>query len=668
MVTVFFQKFRYILSSLYLLFKMKIKLRAMAKVVGGGTIVFTGLNIYNGNEKFYTQFVMPLVHWLDPETAHEYAVKAAKYGFVPRAKFFKTDALVNNICGLRFSNPVGVAAGFDKHCEAAPGLFKAGFSFVETGTVTPKPQDGNPKPRVFRLKEDEAVINRYGFNSVGYEVFHQRLKEIMSKPVNGVIGVSLGKNKASENAIEDYVNGIKLFGCLSDYIAINISSPNTPGLRKLQNEQSLDELMKATARCSAQQVAAILDSDDEETLGFDEDYQSDELETNSDDNVDNDNDSESDSDNENPVDRLHVVSTRDELNCEKKPLIFLKIAPDLTENNLKNVTKVIMQNKIDGIIVCNTTIERPSSLVSEYKDESGGLSGKPLRERSTKMIHDVYSLTEAASLPTGGTPKRKEGSGGRRKTSARTDAIMKREVMQNPSLTASELKKKHPDLLNTVSIKTIQHRLQKDLHLPTLRAAKKPMLTEAMKKKRVTFCKKYKNWTPEQWRKVMFSDESTFRLVRAESKVVRRPTTVSRYDPKYTVKTMKHPASLMVWGGFSGNTGRGGLYFLPVNQTMKAITYTDVLENHLLPFWELHNCRIPIIGVGGISTGADAYNKIKEGASLVQLYTSMVYKGPVVANKVNAELLNLLESDGYKNIRDAIGSNHAKKKKGSTCK
>ncbi|KAG1672327.1 Dihydroorotate dehydrogenase (quinone) [Nymphon striatum] len=281
----------------------------------------------------------------------------------------------------------------------------------------------------------------------------------------------------------------------------------------------------------------------------------------------------------------------------------------------------------------------------------------------------VYRLKQAASsLPTGGTPKRKEGSGGRRKTSARTDAIMKREVMQNPSLTASELKKKHPDLLNTVSIKTIQHRLQKDLHLPTLRAAKKPMLTEAMKKKRVTFCKKYKNWTPEQWRKVMFSDESTFRLVRAESKVVRRPTTVSRYDPKYTVKTMKHPASLMVWGGFSGNTGRGGLYFLPVNQTMKAITYIDVLENHLLPFWELHNCRIPIIGVGGISTGADAYNKIKEGASLVQLYTSMVYKGPVVANKVNAELLNLLESDGYKNIRDAIGSNHAKKKKGSTCK
>ena len=205
----------------------------------------------------------------------------------------------------------------------------------------------------------------------------------------------------------------------------------------------------------------------------------------------------------------------------------------------------------------------------------------------------IYKLKKAAAtLPEGGVPPRKQGSGGKRKTSPRTDKVLKREVMQNPSMTASELKKKHPDLLGNVAIRTIQHRLQKDLGLPCRRAAKKPLLTDAMKKKRITFAKKYKDWTSEQWKKVMWSDESTFRLVRGGSKVVRRPSNVSRYDPRFTVKTVKHPESVMVWGCFSGIKGRGGLYFLPKNNTMRGDNYVDVLKDHLLTFWHIHGCNI----------------------------------------------------------------------------
>lgn len=203
----------------------------------------------------------------------------------------------------------------------------------------------------------------------------------------------------------------------------------------------------------------------------------------------------------------------------------------------------------------------------------------------------IYNLKQAASGVSPGTiPPRKKGSGAPRKTSPRTDKILKREVLATPAITAVELKEKHPSLLKKVSVRTIQHRLQKDLQLPTRRAAKKPLLTKVMKKKRVNFCKKYKDWSPEQWKKVMFSDESTFRLVRGGSKVIRRPSYVSRYDPRYTVKTVKHPDSVMVWGAFSGNKGRGGLYFLPKNITMKSTNYIEVLREHLLTFWDIHEC------------------------------------------------------------------------------
>ena len=203
----------------------------------------------------------------------------------------------------------------------------------------------------------------------------------------------------------------------------------------------------------------------------------------------------------------------------------------------------------------------------------------------------IYSLKRAAAaLPPGTTPPRKPGTGTHRKTSPRTDNLLRREVLSNPSISAAALKKKYPELLDRVSVRTIQHRLQKDLGLPCRRAAKKPMLTAAMKKKRLAFCHKYKKWTKEQWRKVMFSDESTFRMVRGASNVVRRPRRVSRYEEKYTVKTVKHPDSVMVWGAFDGVYGRGGLYFLPKGQTMNGATYLNVLQEHMQQFYQQRQC------------------------------------------------------------------------------
>lgn len=204
----------------------------------------------------------------------------------------------------------------------------------------------------------------------------------------------------------------------------------------------------------------------------------------------------------------------------------------------------------------------------------------------------IYRVRDAtATVPPGTTPPRKPGSGAPIKTSERSDKLLKREVMLNPSISAASLKIKHPDILQNVAIRTIRHWLQKDLGLPARRAAKKPLLTNAMKKRRLEFYNKYKDWTSEDWKRVMFSDESTFMLVRGESKTVRRPRGVSRFDPRYTVKTVKHPDSVMVWGAFSGGKGRAGLYFLPKNVTMKGGNYINVLNEHLLCFWSIHECN-----------------------------------------------------------------------------
>ena len=303
--------------------------RVMLKLLLGGTVAFSGICLYKGNHRFYSDVVMPAARFLDAETAHCWAIKLASYGILPRLpKMEKSDSLKCKVLGIDFDSPIGLAAGFDKDAECFDSLMKLGFGFVEVGTITPNPQPGNPKPRVFRLLEDDALINRYGFNSCGIEYVKQNLSS--RKPGN-VIGVNLGVNKNSPNALSDYERGISELGPFATYIVINVSSPNTPGLRNLQSKKYFDTLLKK------------------------------------------------------------VVSERNKL--KNHPPLLVKIAPDLTNQDVEEICSTSVSNKIDGLIVTNTTISR-ESLKSSSQDEVGGLSGKPLQKKSNEMIQKVYKLTK----------------------------------------------------------------------------------------------------------------------------------------------------------------------------------------------------------------------------------------------------------------------------------
>ncbi|XP_076235206.1 dihydroorotate dehydrogenase 2 [Calliopsis andreniformis] len=378
----------------------KQKLKSLIRVTTTAATIFGGICIYQSNEKFYNSVAVPLVQLLDPENAHAATVKLLKWGLLPRQNTEDPASLAIDVWNLRFKNPVGMAAGFDKQGEAIEGLHKLGFSFVEIGSVTPKPQPGNPRPRVFRLLEDNAVVNRYGFNSEGHESVWQRLRKLRdNQNFNGIIGVNLGKNKTSEDATQDYIDGIKKFSDVADYFVINVSSPNTPGLRSLQSKTDLEQLL------------------------------------------------------------TKVNEVRQSIQS-KQPLL-LKLAPDLSDTEKQGIADVILKKKssVDGLILCNTTVSR-NNLVSHLKEEKGGLSGAPLADMSTQMISDMYRRTHGT---------------------------------------------------------------------------------------------------------------------------------------------------------------------------------------------------IPIIGVGGIFTGADAYNKIKAGASLIQIYTSFTYRGPPLIGKIKRELNEMLERDGLASIKDAVG-------------
>ncbi|XP_072759116.1 dihydroorotate dehydrogenase (quinone) [Anoplolepis gracilipes] len=383
----------------------KAKLKSLFTVTSSAVALFGGISFYQGNERFYSDVIIPLAQLIDPETAHNLAVKSLKWGLVSKQKTEDPSLLRTTVLGLQFKNPIGMAAGFDKQGEAVEGLHKIGFSFVEIGSVTPKPQPGNPKPRVFRLPEDNAVVNRYGFNSDGHDVVWKYLQKLKkNKNFNGILGVNLGKNKETEDTIQDYIDGIKRFTDVADYFVINISSPNTPGLRSLQNKKNLEDLL------------------------------------------------------------IRLNAAR-ELIGSKQPLL-LKLAPDLSDAERQDIADVILKkkSKVDGLVLCNTTITRPN-LINSNKEESGGLSGAPLADISTAIISDMY--------------KRTHGS-------------------------------------------------------------------------------------------------------------------------------------------------------------------------------------IPIIGVGGIFSGADAYVKIKAGASLVQLYTSYVYNGPPIVGKIKQELCEILETNGLSSVADAVGKDTKK--------
>lgn len=284
-------------------------------------------------------FARPLIHVLDPEAAHSVTVSALSKGVSSNVGLPRSyKRLRTSVFGLNFDNPIGLAAGFDKDAEAISGALKLGFGFVEAGTVTPKAQPGNPRPRLFRLSADQAVINRFGFNNKGMDAFADRLQTLKRPKCaeGGIVGANVGANKDTKDKAADYVACIdRLYG-LSNYFTINVSSPNTPGLRSLQSKASLEDLV---GRC---------------------------LE----------------------VRRKHIEEGRPKLP------VLLKIAPDLTNDDIEDIAACVLGSDLDGLIVSNTTIARPDSLRSQQKDETGGLSGAPLMKPSTEMLRKIYRATD----------------------------------------------------------------------------------------------------------------------------------------------------------------------------------------------------------------------------------------------------------------------------------
>lgn len=278
----------------------------------------------------------PLLFKIDPETAHRAAIRALAAGIVPSQPILAHGPLHTRVSGVDFRHPVCLAAGFDKNAEAAVPLFAQGFAAVECGTVTPRPQAGNPKPRMFRLVEDEAVINRLGFNNEGLEALRRRLQTAHGKLAQvrsrgGVLGINIGKNKDSEDAVADYVTMLQGVAEYADYVTVNISSPNTPGLRDMQAGSALSELLDA------------------------------------------------------------VCAARDKLSA-RVPL-WLKVAPDLTDEQVGAMVETLRAYPLDALIISNTTISRPT-LKSESQNEQGGLSGKPLFALSTDRLKLFHRLTE----------------------------------------------------------------------------------------------------------------------------------------------------------------------------------------------------------------------------------------------------------------------------------
>ncbi len=276
--------------------------------------------------------IRPVLRRLPAETAHNLTLRALEAGLGRfavdrRAREPDPPILAQRLWGLDFPNPVGLAAGFDKNARVPEALRGFGFGFVEIGTVTPRPQRGNPKPRLFRLKEDQAIINRMGFNSGGLDAAIERLRRRRT----GIVGVNLGNNRDSRDPVTEYSEGIRRASEVADYLVVNVSSPNTPGLRDLQRRASLQSLLGPLLRA-----------------------------------------------------------------CEegrRRVPLLVKIAPDLTTQEREDIASVALGAGIDGLIVSNTTVDRPKGLVSRYATEPGGLSGPPLFAPSTALLADMYRLT-----------------------------------------------------------------------------------------------------------------------------------------------------------------------------------------------------------------------------------------------------------------------------------
>jgi len=269
----------------------------------------------------------PFLFKLDPETTHDLAIKSLKFNYLPRKMFEVEDEQILNIelLGKNFPNPIGLAAGFDKSGEVYNSLLKFGFGFIEIGTVTPLKQFGNPKPRIFRLEDDSALINRLGFNNDGIEIIKNRIK---SEKKKGVVGINIGPNKNTKDQKSDFCLGLKNFFDIADYITVNISSPNTEGLRDFHDQEKLEDLLLA----------------------------------------------------------LNKIKSENKINI---PLL-LKISPDIKDNQISEIADTAIINDISGIILTNTTNSNKDKLISDFKKEEGGLSGEPLQQISTNMIKKFY--------------------------------------------------------------------------------------------------------------------------------------------------------------------------------------------------------------------------------------------------------------------------------------
>jgi dihydroorotate dehydrogenase len=298
---------------------------------------------------FFERLARPLLHALDPEDAHAVTVAALKFAPLPRAAP-DDRRLALRALGLNFPNPIGVAAGFDKNAEVPDALLRLGFGFVEVGTITPLPQAGNPRPRVFRLDADGGVINRLGFNSQGADAVLKRLAARAQTPAlaalaspgrggawgSGIVGINIGANKDAPDRVADYVRLIERFAAVASYVVVNISSPNTPGLRNLQQAAMLDDLLS------------------------------------------------------------RVVDARERVAQTSGPTpVLLKIAPDLSLAALDDVVGIARSRRVDGMIVGNTTLSRPVNLRETAKAaEAGGLSGRPLFPLATRMLAESYVRVE----------------------------------------------------------------------------------------------------------------------------------------------------------------------------------------------------------------------------------------------------------------------------------
>jgi dihydroorotate dehydrogenase len=276
----------------------------------------------------------PFLYALDPEDAHRLAIRMLQFAPLPPGPP-DDSRLATRVFGLNFPNPVGIAAGFDKHAEIPDALLRAGFGFVEVGTVTPLPQPGNPRPRLFRLGADQAVINRLGFNSEGADVVLRRLAT--RAKVGGIVGINVGANKDAPDRVADYVRLIEKFATVASYVAVNISSPNTPGLRDMQQAGVLDDLL------------------------------------------------------------ARVIDARERVTKNAGPTpVLLKIAPDLSLADLDDVVGIARSRRVDGMIIGNTTVTRSAGLRDTQAREAGGLSGRPLLPLADRMLAETYVRAEDA--------------------------------------------------------------------------------------------------------------------------------------------------------------------------------------------------------------------------------------------------------------------------------